>query len=152
MLAWGAELFMSQSAAVGAGGGLQCCWMKRAAKSNVIDLRDCWVSWSQATVSTGTLSKDVDLSCICQTGVLHTHTHTCCMDTHTQRQLQQVCIFHEESKNKYFIQVCNVNSIMHLLFDLLSFEAVWMRRWWNDSRASNRTNHLAYQLKKKKKH
>lgn len=62
--------------------------------------------------------------------------------THTHRPLQQACIFHEESKNKYFIYVCNVNSIMHLLFDLLSFEAVWIRRSWNDGSASN---HLAHQ-------
>ena len=62
--------------------------------------------------------------------------------SHTHRPLQQACIFHEESKNKYFIYVCNVNSIMHLLFDLLSFEAVWIRRSWNDGSASN---HLAHQ-------
>lgn len=117
-------------------GGLQWSWMKGqwAVQSNVIDLRVCRVSWSQATASTGTPGKVVPV--INQTGVCIEHTRT-------QRPLQQACIFHEESKNKYFIQVCNVNSIMHLFFDLLSFEAVWMQRWWNNSRASNRTNHLA---------
>lgn len=56
---------------------------------------------------------------------VHTHTRYRNTQAHSNR-----LHFSWGIKNKYLIQVCNVNSIMHLFFDSVSFEVVWIQDRW----------------------
>lgn len=129
VLMWGAELSMSESAA----GGSSLAEWRGSGQHKVMLL--IWKSAAcpgvklRYRLAHGVKSYHASTK---PASEYWAHTHT-----YTPLRSQKACIFHEESKNKYFIQVFNVNSIMHLFFDLLSFEVVWMQRWWNDSRASN---------------
>lgn len=62
------------------------------------------------------------------------HTNTQTKRARERELCKTAAFFMRNQKNKYFIQVCSVNSIMHLFFDSLSFEADWMQSWWNSSR------------------